>query len=271
MPWRRTLRHRPKPGRALNAELAKFASDGTVLKLMVQPAAGASAAATRRFYFVASAPPIRADEVRPELDELRHRGILQRLSDACMWDASDEIRYRQPGGTVELLTSIIPIKTVARLLGADLDPHHLGVPQHLDRPSLLGDARGAGGRGHLPRARDPRHAGRGQHLPQPAPLPRGRRRDQPGPHRRLRLLPAQRRARAVERGARLRQAGARPQAPVRSRSASRPRTTRIPSRRRSPPSSRRCRRCAARARRGPARPARARDHRIPPSPACSTW
>ena len=28
-----------------------------------------------------------------------------------MWEASDEIRYRQPSGTVELLTSIIPIKT----------------------------------------------------------------------------------------------------------------------------------------------------------------
>ena len=47
----------------------------------------------------------------PELDELAHRGILKRLGEACMWEASDEIRYRQPNGTVELLTSIIPIKT----------------------------------------------------------------------------------------------------------------------------------------------------------------
>ena len=80
---------------------------------MVQPAAPRrrDADPAQRFYFVASAPAIRADEVAPELDELAHRGILKRLGEACMWDASDEIRYRQPNGTVELLTSIIPIKT----------------------------------------------------------------------------------------------------------------------------------------------------------------
>ena len=95
----------------LNAELGKFASDGTVLKLMLQPTAPAGEAQEAAFFFVASAPSIRADEVVPELDELGRRGILKRLSDACMGDASEELRYRQPNGTVELLTSIIPIKT----------------------------------------------------------------------------------------------------------------------------------------------------------------
>ena len=101
----------PGAGGSLNAELARFSSDGTVLKLMVQPAAPSGEPQTGGFYFVASAPAIRADEVVPELDELAHRGILKRLGEACMWEASDEIRYRQPSGTVELLTSIIPIKT----------------------------------------------------------------------------------------------------------------------------------------------------------------
>jgi two-component system sensor histidine kinase ChvG len=96
----------------LNAELAKFASDGTVLKLMVKPIAPPGETADSGFYFVASAPAIKAEEVAPELDELAHRGILKRLGDACMGDASEELRYRQPNGTVELLTSIIPIKTV---------------------------------------------------------------------------------------------------------------------------------------------------------------
>ena len=95
---------------ALNADLAKYSSDGTILKLMFQPAAEHDAG---RFYFVASAPLIRADEVSAELDELRHRGILQHLSDACAWDATNEIRYKQANGTVELLTSIIPIRTAA--------------------------------------------------------------------------------------------------------------------------------------------------------------
>lgn len=97
----------PPASDALNTELAKFSSDGTVLRLMLQPATGGP------FYFVASAPTIQAKAVTPELDELASRGILRRLSEACIWDISDEIRYRQPNGAVELLTSIIPIKNQA--------------------------------------------------------------------------------------------------------------------------------------------------------------
>ncbi|SKA30466.1 two-component system, OmpR family, sensor histidine kinase ChvG [Enhydrobacter aerosaccus] len=95
----------------LNAELGKYTSDGTVLKLMLQPAAqpGQEQGSTG-FYFVASSPAIRPDDVVPELDELAHRGILKKLGEACMWETSDEIRYTQPTGKVELLTSIIPIK-----------------------------------------------------------------------------------------------------------------------------------------------------------------
>jgi len=96
----------------LNAELAKFASDGTVLKLMMQPGALPGEPQTAAgFYFVASAPAIRSDDVSAELDELARRGILKRLGEACMGDASEELRYRHANGTVELLTSIIPIKT----------------------------------------------------------------------------------------------------------------------------------------------------------------
>ena len=92
----------------LNEDLAKYTSDGTVLKLMFQPGEERHAG---RFYFVASAPQLKTDEVGVELDELSQRGILQRLSDACTWDASNEIRYRQANGAVELLTAIIPIRT----------------------------------------------------------------------------------------------------------------------------------------------------------------
>jgi two-component system sensor histidine kinase ChvG len=96
---------------ALNEELAKFTSDGTVLKLMLQPIAKpGEVQGNVAFYFVASAPTIRPDDIAPELDELAHRGILKKLGEACMLEASDEIRYKQPNGTVELLTSIIPIK-----------------------------------------------------------------------------------------------------------------------------------------------------------------
>lgn len=92
---------------ALNQELANYAIDGTVLKLMFKPAAERE---SRRFYLVASAPQIPGDAVKAELEELAQRDILQRLSQACMWDTPHEVRYRQADGTVELLTSIIPIR-----------------------------------------------------------------------------------------------------------------------------------------------------------------
>jgi len=91
----------------LNRELAKYASSGTLLKLMFQPPDARTAS---RFYLVASAPPLAPEAVTAELEELGQRGILQRLSEACTWNASDEMRYRRADGTVELLTSIIPIR-----------------------------------------------------------------------------------------------------------------------------------------------------------------
>jgi two-component system sensor histidine kinase ChvG len=96
---------------SLNDELSKYTSDGTVLKLMLQPIVQTGQQQSGiGFYFVASSPSIRPEEVASELDELGHRGILRKLGEACMWDASDEIRYTQPNGAIELLTSIIPIK-----------------------------------------------------------------------------------------------------------------------------------------------------------------
>ena len=91
----------------INAELVKYVSDGTMLKLLRQPT---GAPYGEGFYFVGSAPPIAAEQVDGELDELMRRGVLRHVTDACTLDSSNEIRYRPPGGTVELLTSIIPIR-----------------------------------------------------------------------------------------------------------------------------------------------------------------
>ena len=91
----------------MNRELEKYASSGTVLKLMYQPPAARSAS---RFFLVGSAPPLAPEAVSAELEELSQRGLLQRLSEACTWNASDEMRYSRADGTVELLTSIIPIR-----------------------------------------------------------------------------------------------------------------------------------------------------------------
>ena len=82
---------------------------------MFQP--GEERHAGRFPYFVASAPKIRTDEIAAELDELGQRGILQRISDACMWDAANEIRYKQANGAVELPDLDHPDPRRRRLLG----------------------------------------------------------------------------------------------------------------------------------------------------------
>ncbi|HJQ59109.1 MAG TPA: HAMP domain-containing sensor histidine kinase [Vineibacter sp.] len=94
----------------VNAELEKYGTADTVLKLMFQPAPGAG---ERSFYYVAAAPRVAADQVGRELDELAQRGILKRLSESCVWVSPIEIRYPQASGNVEILTSLIPIKTAA--------------------------------------------------------------------------------------------------------------------------------------------------------------
>ena len=199
------LRHRSQKRTAtLNADLAKYSSDGTVLKLMFQPGGERTPGGSISWRRPRKSAPTRSPA---ELDELGHRGILQRMSDACMWDAANEIRYKQADGTVELLTSIIPIRTAAGcwvLTSTHATSEFLNTS--IGRPYW--------------ETREIRVAaviylvlavialpGRRQHPAQPAPLPRRRRRDQPGPHRRLRLQPPQCRARALERGPRLRQAG----------------------------------------------------------------
>lgn len=93
---------------ALTNELAKYATDGTALKLLFQPA---SAGDGRGFFLVASAPPIRADQLQSDLDELSQRGILKGLSEACVAELPNELRYRLPDGSVELLSSIAPFRT----------------------------------------------------------------------------------------------------------------------------------------------------------------
>ena len=88
-------------------ELLKYAAEGTALKLLFQPR---TEGATRGFFFVASAPAIHADQLQSDLDELNQRGILKRLSDTCVAELPHEIRYHQPDGSVELLTSMVPVR-----------------------------------------------------------------------------------------------------------------------------------------------------------------
>jgi two-component system sensor histidine kinase ChvG len=90
------LRDPATSGRPQQPSSRKSACDGTVLKLMVQPAAAGAQPQPATSTSSPRRPRSAPTRCTPELDELGHRGILKRLGEACMWDASDEIRYRQP-------------------------------------------------------------------------------------------------------------------------------------------------------------------------------
>ncbi|MEK9968506.1 MAG: HAMP domain-containing sensor histidine kinase [Ferrovibrio sp.] len=96
------------PHKTLNAELQRFNDDRTLLKLMFRPANAPSGGS---FYYIASAPEARLDQIGPELETLADRGILQQLSESCAWDRPIDIRYRQADGHEEIMTSILPIQS----------------------------------------------------------------------------------------------------------------------------------------------------------------
>lgn len=96
------------PVGSLNATLKTFGDDGTDLQLMLQPLGRQG---TGSFYYVASAPPIDPAKLSVQLDSLERNHILPRLSTSCTADERQEIRYRQPSGQEEVLTSVIPIRS----------------------------------------------------------------------------------------------------------------------------------------------------------------
>lgn len=93
----------------LNAELAKYADDGTNLHLMLKPASRGAAATS--FYFLAASPAIQADQLDAELGSLRDNGILDRLSSSCDEDTPLDLQYSRPGEQEKILTTLVPIRT----------------------------------------------------------------------------------------------------------------------------------------------------------------
>ncbi|HYB08971.1 MAG TPA: HAMP domain-containing sensor histidine kinase [Alphaproteobacteria bacterium] len=62
------------------------------------------------FYYVASAPAVPSQYLEQERQDLLNSGVLDRLKDSCADVAPLGIRYTNPAGGQELLTSVIPIQ-----------------------------------------------------------------------------------------------------------------------------------------------------------------
>ncbi len=95
------------PGSELGEQLAKYDSDGTKLQLMLKPAKGA----VGHFYYVASSSPVQADQINAELTSLDEHGILDRLSKSCDADAPIDVQYQRPGGSDQIMSSLVPLRT----------------------------------------------------------------------------------------------------------------------------------------------------------------
>ena len=105
------------PASELGTQLAKFDSDDTKLQLMLKPAARGPAApagsggSVGHFYYVASSSPVQPDQIDAELTSLNDHGILDRLSKSCDADAPIDVQYQRPGGSDQIMTSLVPLQT----------------------------------------------------------------------------------------------------------------------------------------------------------------
>ncbi len=91
----------------LGRELARFADDGTNVKLLLAPAG------KEDFFYVASWPVVPASQLDAEREKLQQQGILDRLSATCQGELPFALRYRTPSGGDEIVTSVTPLRTPA--------------------------------------------------------------------------------------------------------------------------------------------------------------
>src|SRR5690242_3570305 len=67
------------PSATVKGQLARFAEDGTILKLMFRPASRARDG----FFYVASAPPVNQKQLTQELSDFQRKGVLPQLVHLC--------------------------------------------------------------------------------------------------------------------------------------------------------------------------------------------
>jgi two-component system sensor histidine kinase ChvG len=84
--------------------------NGLKIKLLLRPADAEDPAA---FYYIASAPSVSGDYLKRERSELVETGVFEKLQDTCAGNRPLAVRYRNPAGEEEVLTSVTPVQTAA--------------------------------------------------------------------------------------------------------------------------------------------------------------
>ena len=94
----------------LNDAIRALATDETGIKVLYRPAGGDGISG---FFFVASEPPAATATLDEEREQLRERGVLDRLAESCEGAIPMALRHQMANGREQLLTSITPITTQA--------------------------------------------------------------------------------------------------------------------------------------------------------------
>ncbi len=101
--------YRPQALPELNRQVARMGSDRMRLKVLFQP----TGAAAGGFFFVAVAPQVGAPYLDRDLQELIDTGVVDDVGATCSDSRQLAIRYRNPAGEAELMTSASPVRTPA--------------------------------------------------------------------------------------------------------------------------------------------------------------
>ena len=88
--------------------LIRVADGGPNVKLLFRPEGGVGDGG---FYYIAAAPSLPEDYLAADKEDLRNNGVLARLGQSCAGDRPFAIRYENPRGEEEILTSVNPIRT----------------------------------------------------------------------------------------------------------------------------------------------------------------
>jgi two-component system, OmpR family, sensor histidine kinase ChvG len=90
----------------LQRALDEVAKDGSNIKVMVRPE---GTAASSGFLYVMSAPAVSADYLAEERRRLVELGVFDRLAPTCDGRADPTVRFTNPAGQPEVLTSMTPV------------------------------------------------------------------------------------------------------------------------------------------------------------------
>lgn len=101
---------------ALQKELERVASGSTKIKVLFRPSEKNGKKQRKEkvgFFYVAAWPEVPAAYLDAERQFLFESGLLDRLRDSCEGDRALALRYTNPAGEWELLSSVTPVQTRA--------------------------------------------------------------------------------------------------------------------------------------------------------------